>query len=149
MSNPNQVNPYMNQTEANMYLNNPNVKPALVPAQNPVYVPVTPGQPVPMGVPVQPQPSPQMVAPTPYPVQSVQSSYNGPQVIVVNEEITSSRGCCYCRGPRQSPCGCLDPNKDYCCFLVVMAYVLMSLRYILMCLCIWSYCRSFNRGGWC
>ena len=145
MSNPKQVNPYMNQTEANMYLNNANAKPVLVPVQNPVYVPVTPGQPVPMGVPVQPQPSPQMVAP----VQSVQSSYNTPEVVVIHEQTTSSKGCCYCRGPRQSPCGCLDPNKDYCCFLVVMAYILMSLRYILMCLCIWSYCRNFNRHGWC
>ena len=106
-----------------------------------------------MGMPVQQQ----YAAPAPYPNYPTQAqpvmvrAAQDPsqQIIVIQEEKTRPHRACYCRGPRQSPCGCLDPNQDYCCFLVVMAYVLMSLRYILMCLCIWSYCRSFNRGGWC
>ena len=141
MSNPKNNNVYMNQTEANMYLNNPNAKPAFVPVQNPVYVPVVPVQGTPVGMPVQQQQAPMMV-----PTQSVNNSQ---QVVIIEDKKSNNKGCCYMRGPRQSPCGCLDPNKDYCCFLVVGAYILMSLRYILMCLCIWSYCRSFNRGGWC
>ena len=145
MSNPKNNNVYMNQTDANMYLNNPNAQPVFVPVQNPVYVPVVPvqGTPVgtPVGMPVQPQQAP-MVVPT-------QSANNNQQVVIIQDKTVSNKGCCYMRGPRQSPCGCLDPNKEYCCFLVVGSYILMSLQYILMCLCIWSYCRAFNRGGWC
>ena len=141
MSNPKNNNVYMNQTEANMYLNNPNAKPAFVPVQNPVYVPVVPVQGTPVGMPVQQQQTPMAV-----PTQSVNNSQ---QVVIIEDKTVNNKGCCYMRGPRQSPCGCLDPNKDYCCFLVVGAYILMSLRYILMCLCIWSFCRSFNRHGWC
>ena len=141
MSNPKNNNVYMNQTEANMYLNNPNAKPAFVPVQNPVYVPVVPVQGTPVGMPVQQQQAPMMM-----PTQSVNNSQ---QVVIIEDKKANNKGCCYMRGPRQSPCGCLDPNKDYCCFLVVGAYILMSLQYILMCLCIWSYCRAFNRGGWC
>ena len=121
---------YQNETNTNLYPNQPNLMPG----------------------------GPQMVMPvatapqTPVVVQPVyvQAPDNQrPNVVIVQEKPRTSRSnnCCYCRGPRQSPCGCLDPNQEYCCFLVCMAYVLMSLRYILMCLCILSMCRSLRRGG--
>ena len=110
-------------------------------------------------VPVVAQPPPQMMYPVayqpqapPYAVQTPQPN-NNPQVIVIREEKPKRNhgacSSCYCKGPRQSPCGCCDPNEEYCCIIVVFAYILMSLSYILTCLCIWSLCRSGFRGGWC
>ena len=105
------------------------------------------GQQMVMPVAAAPQQAPVILQP----VYVQPPNYNDNQKVnvVVVEEKRKRRNdnYCYCRGPRQSPCGCLDPNEDYCCFLVCMAYVLMSLRYILMCLCILSMCRSLRRGG--
>ena len=160
MSDPQQNNgvyPDMNQTEANMHLNNQNNRPMYVPVQTPVYaVPVAAGQGNPVGMPVQAQTAGPMAVPvayTPQPqpviIQQPQQTGNQKVIIIQEERNRHTKGCCYCRGPRLSPCGCLDPNEEYCWFLVFGAYVLMSLHYILTCLCIWSFCRNFNRHGWC
>ena len=127
-----------NETNANLYPNQPNLMPVGYPAGSPQMV---------MPVAAAPQQAPVVVQP----IYVQTPNYNDNQkvnVIVVEEKRRrKSDNCCYCRGPRQSPCGCLDPNEEYCCFLVCMAYVLMSLRYILMCLCILTMCRSLRRGG--
>ena len=110
-------------------------------------------------VPVVAQPPPQMMYPVayqpqapPYVVQTPQPN-NNPQVIVIREEKPKrdhgACSSCYCKGPRQSPCGCCDPNKEYCCIVVVFAYILMSLHYIATCLCIIIMCRNIRRGGIC
>ena len=112
-------NPYQNETFGNMNQTNPN--------QGPIFA-----QPV------------QVVAGSPtYPYQAQ------PNVVVVKETSQSSGRCCYCRGPKKSPCGCCSPNEEYCCIIVAFAYILMSLRYILTCLCILRMCRSLRRGGIC
>ena len=60
----NEIYPDMNQTEANMQLNNQNNKPMYVPMKTPVYaVPVTAGQGTPMGIPVQAQAAYPMAVP--------------------------------------------------------------------------------------
>ena len=131
-----------NDTTANMYQGD-NTR-GMIPAQP---------------VPVVAQPPPQMMYPVayqpqapPYVVQTPQPN-NNPQVIVIREEKPKrdhgACSSCYCKGPRQSPCGCCDPNEEYCCCVIAMAYLLMSLKYILMCLCIVTYCRNLNRYGWC
>ena len=67
---------------------------------------------------------------------------NQPQVIIIQEERQPKtyNNCCYCQGIKNSPCGCCDYPDEYCCFLVCMGYILMSLHYIVMCLCIVSFC---------
>ena len=152
MSNPSN----MNQTESNEYLNNNNK--IFVPVQGKVYTPV---QPVPviagpvnqMAMPVTAQPPPMIVG-VPYqgqelPPEVIQAK--NPNVIIIKEQRSPNRSnrCCYCRGPRQSPCGCCSPNEEYCCIIVVFAYIIMSLHYILTCLFIWRLCRSGFRYGWC
>ena len=65
-----------------------------------------------------------------------------PNVVVVEENKDShSNNCCYCKAPRKSACGCLEPNKYYCCFLIVGNYILLGLRYVLTCLCIVRLCQ--------
>ncbi len=154
--------PEQNETTQNMNLTNPNNQ-IFVPVQvAPVYRPAQPvqvmaGAPVPVAMPTTPgQPAPMMV-PVPYNAQGqpiivqTQPVNNTPQVVVIKEGPTpeSTNRPCYCHGPRQSPCGCCDPNKEYCCIIVVFAYILMSLHYILTILCIWNLCRSGCRYGWC
>ena len=153
MSNPLQNNEAygnINQTEQNL-------KPIGYNTPPPLYTPVQPVQVVggpQMVAPVAQQGTPIMV-PYQYTQQPIiiqQQPNNNPQVIIVKEgprRKPPSGRCCYCYGPKQSPCGCCDPNEEYCCILIVFAYILMSLRYILMCLCILSYCRSFHRHGCC
>ena len=157
MSNPQQNNETyanMNPTQQNLNLNPQNNNKVFYPVDSPVYTPV---QPVPVIAGQGPiyQAAP-MVAPVQYQVQQgnigeSQQSNNTPQVIVIDERRKPKKTgrSCYCRGPRQSPCGCLDPNEEYCCAIVVFSYILMSLSYILTCLCIWSLCRSGFRSGWC
>ena len=110
-----------NETQQNMYIPNPN----LVNQNPPVYTPVQPVQIVPVAY----------QAPTPQ-----------PQVVVVNQPQTSSKAdnCCYCRAPRKSACGCLEPNQYYCCFLIVGNYFLLSLQYIMTCLCIVRLCQRIG-----
>ena len=152
----------MNQTESNEYLNNNNNNKIFVPVQGKVYTPVQPvpvvaGAVNPMAMPVNAQQPPMIVgvpyqgqAPPPEVIQSQQTN-NNPQVIVIKEQRPSNRSgrCCYCRGPRQSPCGCCSPNEEYCCIIIVFAYIIMSLHYILTCLFIWRLCRRGFRYGWC
>ena len=63
--------------------------------RNPVYPPVQP-------VPVAYQAPVVIPAPTPQ-----------PNVVVIQQEQKSSHSnnCCYCKAPRQSACGCLEPNE--------------------------------------
>ena len=135
----------LNQTSQSLSYNQPNNVQGYPPNQMPVMYP----QPVPVVIAPAPQAVPVQinVAPQPVVIQAPQNDTNT-KVIIIKEEKRKpkSDNCCYCRGPRQSPCGCLDPNKDYCCFLIVMAYVLMSLRYILMCLWIYSFCKGGRRS---
>ena len=156
MSNPQQNNETfanMNQTDPNLYNNNK----VLIPVQGPVYTPVQPVPVVAQAMPVTPQPAAPMIVPVPYGAQGqpivvqAQAQDNNPRVIVIQEEKRPKRSgrSCYCRGPKQSPCGCCDPNEEYCCIVVVFAYILMSLTYILTCLFIWRLCRIGFRGGWC
>ena len=156
MANPQQNETYENlnnQTDQNIKLNIYN-KPPNQPAQTPVYLPV---QPVPVANGTAAQGS-QPVQPIILPVQPIyiqappQENNNNTQVVVVKEQkpaYKSSGRTCYCRGPRQSPCGICDPNEEYCCIVVVFAYILMSLQYILTCLCIISVCRNLRHGGCC
>ena len=153
------ANPQQNETFANM--NNdtdPNARlniynnPGNVPAQPPIYMPV---QPVPVAAGVGTpgaQPGQPVILPVqPIYIQAPPQQNNNPQVVVIRQEkpaFKSSGRACYCRGPRQSPCGCCDPNEEYCCIVIVFAYILMSLRYILTCLCILSLCRSLRHGCW-
>ena len=108
--------PNYNETQQNMYVPNPNL------AMNNYGL----AQPVPVAyqAPVQP-----VIIQTPQ-----------PQPVVVIQQPEKRRqhadNCCYCRAPRMSACGCLEPNEYYCCFLIVGNYILLSLRYILTCLCI-------------
>ena len=116
-----------------------------------------PGKPVQYAIPVpagQPTAQPvvyQYVTPVPAQLVIIQQQTTNesspPQTIIIEEKIIEEKkvkkkqdNCCYCQGPRQSPCGCLDRNEEYCCFIVCFAYVLMSLSYILTCLWIISFC---------
>ena len=152
MSNPQQNNETyanMNPTQQNLNLNPQNNNKVFYPIQSPVYTPVQP-------VPVIAGQGP-IYQPVQYQVQGQtnigesQQTNNTPQVIVIEErrKPKNSGRSCYCRGPRQSPCGCLDPNEEYCCAIGGFSYIIMSLSYILTCLCIWSLCRIGFRGGWC
>ena len=116
--------PNNNETQQQMYTPNPNLN--LDNQRNPVYPPV---QPVPVAY----------QAPVVIPAQTPQ-----PNVVVIQQEQKSSHSnnCCYCKAPRQSACGCLEPNEYYCCFLIVGNYVLLSLQYILTCLCIVRLCQG-------
>ena len=127
-----------NNTPTNQNETNANFMPGAYPPGTPQMV---------MPVTAAPPQAPVVVQPV-Y-IQAPNNNNNQkPDVVIIQEKRrTRSDNCCYCRGPRQSPCGCLDPNQEYCCFLVCMAYVLMSLRYILMCLCILTLCRNLRRGG--
>ncbi len=124
-----------NETKQNLYPINQNQ--VLVPVQQVPVVAGTPGAAQPAQVIVQPI--------------VIQTQPNPPQQVVVvqNKKRQSSGRCCYCYGPKQSPCGCCDPNKEYCCIVVVFAYILMSLHYIATCLCIIIMCRNIRRGGIC
>ena len=159
MSNPQQNNETftnMNQSEPNVYLNNQNNNKVFFPAQCPIYTPVQPVPVVaqagtPMAMPVNAQPPTYMVMQgQPQVIQAPQTN-NNQKVIVIQEERRPKKSgrACYCKGPKQSPCGCCDPNEEYCCIVVVFAYILMSLTYILTCLFIWRLCRIGFRGGWC
>ena len=133
----NDTNVNINQTEPNLNLNNNNNRNVYIASPIPVvYLPTQAGGNRQMVVPITVTP-PQIVMPAQY--------AQAPQQIIQIQKLKDKKKqkFCYCRGPRQSPCGCLDPNEDYCCFLVCMAYVLMSLEYILMCLWIILLCR------WC
>ena len=115
-----------NETQQQINIPNPNLY-----TQNPPVYP--PPQPVPVAyqAPVQP-----VIYQAPQPQQNV---------IVVKEGKTPSanaNNCCYCRAPRQSACGCLEPNQYYCCFLIVGNYVLLGLKYLLTCLCIVRLCKG-------
>ena len=153
MSNPQQNNGNMNLSEANM-INAQNNNNLYIPVQSPVYaVPIT-AQGNPMGMPNKGQVTTPMAIPVatqgqPVIVQTQQNDNNQKVIVIQEENNQKDKGCCYCRGPRQSPCGCLEPNKEYCWFLVFGAYVLMSLHYILTCLWIWRMCRNFKRNGCC
>ena len=127
----------INQTDPNLNLNVNNNRNIYIASPIPVvYLPTQAGVNQQMVVPIAVTP-PQIIVPaqnTPVPQQIIQ---------IQKHKDKKNQKFCYCRGPRQSPCGCLDPNEDYCCCLVCMAYVLMSLEYILMCLWIIVLCR------WC
>ena len=116
--------PNNNETQQQMYTPNPNLN--LDNQRNPVYPPAQP-------VPVAYQAPVVIQAPTPQ-----------PNVVVIQQEQKSSHSnnCCYCKAPRKSACGCLEPNEYYCCFLIVGNYVLLSLQYILTCLCIVRLCQG-------
>ena len=132
----NETDPNMNTTNQNLYID-PR-QPVYTPVQNPNLVPV---QPV-ILAPAYQQPPVQPI------IIQAPPANTTPQVVVIKEgekRYQPSGRCCYCRGPKQSPCGCLDYNEEYCCFIVCMSYVIMSLQYILTCLCIMSLCRSFCR----
>ena len=118
--------PNYNETQQQMYTPNPNLN--LDNQRNPVY---PPAQPVPVAY--------QAVQPVVIPAQTPQ-----PNVVVIQEEKKSSysNNCCYCKAPRQSACGCLEPNEYYCCFLIVGNYVLLALKYVLTCLCIVRLCQG-------
>ena len=118
--------PNYNETQQQMYTPNPNLN--LDNQRNPVY---PPAQPVPVAY--------QAVPPVVIPAQTPQ-----PNVVVVQRDKQSphSNNCCYCRAPRSSACGCLEPNEYYCCFLIVGNYVLLSLKYVLTCLCIIRLCQG-------
>ena len=136
----------MNQTNPNMNLNN--YQPG------PIYTPVQPVQMVggpQMVMPINQNVPPVMVPVQPQPQTIIVQQPPEQKVIVVQEgrRKKSSGRACYCHGPKQSPCGCCDPNEEYCCIIIVFAYILMSLRYILMCLCILSICRNFRHHGIC
>ena len=151
MSNPQQNNETytnMNPTQQNLNLNPQNNVKVFYPVQSPVYTPV---QPVPVIAGQGPYQPVQYQVQGQTDVGESQQTNNQPRVIVIEERRKPKKSgrSCYCRGPRQSPCGCLDPNEEYCCAIVVFSYILMSLSYILTCLCIWSLCRSGFRGGWC
>ena len=125
------------QNETNQYFYPDNQHKMFVPVQP---VPVMAGTP---GVAQQP---------APIVVYQTQPNIQQPQVIVVKEQPRkrqSSGRCCYCYGPKQSPCGCCDSDKEYCCIIVVFAYIVMSLHYIATCLCIILMCRNLSRGGIC
>ena len=110
-----------NETQQNMYVPNPNLNMQQNP---PVYTPVQPAQIVPVAY----------QAPTPPPQQ----------VVIIDKTKSNeshSDNCCYCRAPRKSACGCLEPNKYYCCFLIAGNYFLLSLQYIMTCLCIVRLCQ--------
>ena len=66
-----------------------------------------------------------------------------PNVVVIEQKPAQnhSNNCCYCRAPRKSACGCLEPNQYYCCFLIVGNYILLGLQYIMTCLCIIRLCQ--------
>ena len=117
--------PNNNETQQNMYIPNPNMN--LDNQRNPVY---PPAQPVPVAY--------QAVQPV-----VVQTPAPQPNVVIIKEEQTNSHAnnCCYCKAPRQSACGCLEPNEYYCCFLIVGNYILLGLRYVLTCLCILRLCQ--------
>ena len=114
-----------NETQQNMYVPNPNLN---MNQQNPpIYTPVQPAQIVPVAYQA--------------PIQQPQ------QVIIMKDAKTPpphSDNCCYCRAPRQSACGCLDPGQYYCCFLIVGNYFLLSLKYIMTCLCIVRLCQRIG-----
>ena len=113
--------PNYNETQQQMYTPKPNLQ--LDNQRNPVYPP--PPQPVPVAY--------QAVQPV-----VVQAAAPQPNVVIIQEEKKRlhSDNCCYCPAPRTSACGCLEPNEYYCCFLIVGNYILLSLKYILTCLCI-------------
>ena len=117
--------PNYNETQQQMYNQNPNLN--LDNQRYPVY---PPAQPVPVAY--------QAVQPVVIPAQTPQ-----PNVVIIQEEKKSphANNCCYCKAPRSSACGCLEPNEYYCCFLIVGNYVLLSLKYILTCLCIVRLCQ--------
>ena len=117
--NNNETQQQMNTQNPNLYLNN----------QNPPVYP--PAQPVPVvyQAPVQP-----VIVQTPQPQPNV--------VIIEQKQDSHANNCCYCRAPRQSACGCLEPNQYYCCFLIVGNYILLGLQYLLTCLCIIHLCRG-------
>ena len=116
--------PNNNETQQQMYTPNPNLN--LDNQRNPVYPPTQP-------VPVAYQAPVVIQVPTPQ-----------PNVVVIQQkqESSHSNNCCYCKAPRKSACGCLEPNEYYCCFLIVGNYVLLSLQYILTCLCIVRLCQG-------
>ena len=108
--------PYNNETQQPVYAQNPNL-----------YL-QTQGQPVPVAY----QAPPAVMTPQ-------------PNVVIIEEggkPTDKSQNCCYCKAPRQSACGCLDPGKYYCCFLIVGNYVLLGLKYLLTCLCIIRLCQG-------
>ncbi len=114
-----------NETQQNMYTPNPNLN--MNQQRGPAYIQAQPVQIVPV----------QYQAPTPPPQQ----------VVVIKETGRSppkSDNCCYCRAPRQSACGCLDPGQYYCCFLIVGNYFLLSLKYLMTCLCIIRMCQRIG-----
>ena len=80
----------------------------------------------------------------------VQTTQTQPQVIIIKEKnrnhIDDPEHFCYCRAPRESAFGCLEPNEYYCCVLIVGNYILLSLKYILMCMCIANLCRGITHG---
>ena len=110
-----------NETQQQMYPPNPNLQMNNIP----------PGQPVPVAY-----QAPPVVYQTPQPQTQ-------PNVVIIEEKKPQdhSQNCCYCRAPRKSACGCLEPNQYYCCFLIVGNYILLGLQYILTCLCIIRLCQ--------
>ena len=128
-----------NETQQN--INPPNPKLNLNVPNPPVYIPVQPviyPPPMPQNqilVPITYQTPGQLVQPV-----VVQSTQAQPQVIIIKENDRSHHDdpehFCYCRAPRESAFGCLEPNEYYCCALIVGNYFLLSLQYILMCMCI-------------
>ena len=111
-----------NETQQQMYPPNPNLQ-----MDN-----IRPGQPVPVAY-----QAPPVVYQTPQPQTQ-------PNVVIIEKQKVQdhSQNCCYCRAPRQSACGCLEPNQYYCCFLIVGNYILLGLKYILTCLCIIRLCQA-------
>ena len=127
--NNNETQQQMNIPNPNLQMNNPPGQPVVVVYQTPPGVYQAP--------PVVYQ-APPVVYPTPQAPQ--------PNVIVIEEgkkpkTQKHSDNCCYCKAPRQSACGCLNPDEYYCCFLIVGNYILLALQYILACLCIVRLCQ--------
>ena len=113
----------MNNNETQQQMNTPNPN---------LQMNYPPGQPVPVAY-----QAPPVIYQTPQPPPQQ-------NVIVIQEESKSqahSDNCCYCRAPRKSACGCLEPNQYYCCFLIVGNYVLLGLQYVMTCLCIVRLCQ--------
>ena len=130
---------------------NTSINPIIVPQ---LYQP-NPGQQIQYLIPIEQQaagpPLAYQIITLPQPVIIQQNQvYEPPKTIIIKENVyKKSDNCCYCRGPKQSPCGCLDNDKDYCCAVVAFSYILMALSYILMGLWIFSCCfRGYFYRGW-
>ena len=146
-NNTNNTNTTNNANETQQKINppNPNLNlnaqypPKYIPVQQVIYPPPLPQNQI--LVPITYQTPGQAVQPV-----IIQTAQTQPQVIIIKENdrnhYDDPEHFCYCRAPRESACGCLEPNEYYCCALIVGNYFLLSLQYILMCMCIAHLCRG-------